>query len=202
MEKDYEKLRQYLSEKAVEPVYQLIVNHKVQLVITRQRRTKLGDYRPGLNGNYPRISLNYNLNPYSFLLTFLHELAHHLVWIKYRNRVSPHGTEWKAALKNLQKPFLSTDFFPMDILEQLQPENAPLYAAASADTNLARILRKYDPKNNNILLETIPENTLFCLADGRRFQKLGKRRKNYICRSLDNNRNYIFNPLAEVYLSD
>jgi len=199
LEKSYESLQKYLPEKAVTPVYDLIRSHKVQLVITRQRRSKLGDFRPGINGERPRITLNHNLNPYSFLLTFLHELAHHLVWKKYKNRVQPHGEQWKSTLKELQQPFLNSDFFPPDILENLLHEDMRIFASSSSDVRMARTLKSYDAAPKGVLLESLPENTVFKLADGRRFRKLNRRRKNYLCISLDNNRNYIFNPLAEVY---
>lgn len=177
----------------------MLIKYKVQLVITRHRRTKLGDFRPGINGAISKITLNHNLNPYSFLLTFLHELAHHLVWIKYKDRVQPHGEEWKQTLRQLQKPFLSIDFFPQDVLDIMQPDQSRIFAASSSDVTMARTLKSYDTAKRGTLLETLPEKTIFALNDGRRFQKLGKRRKNFLCISLDNNRNYVFNPLAEVY---
>lgn len=199
MNNNYESLKQYLPEKAAKPVYEMLIRHNVRLVITRHRRSKLGDFRPGIKGEVPKITLNHNLNPYSFLLTFLHEMAHHLVWKKYKNRLQPHGEEWKKTLRQLQEPFLNTDFFPQDILDNLQHEEARIFAASSSDVKMARTLKSYDTGLKGILLETLPEKTIFVLPDGRRFQKLAKRRKNYLCISLDNNRNYIFNPLAEVY---
>lgn len=199
MNSNYESLKKYLPEKAVKPVYEMLVRNKVQLVITRQRRSKLGDYRPGLPGGIPRITLNHNLNSYSFLLTFLHELAHHLVWKKYKNRVQPHGDQWKKTLKELQEPFMNSDFFPPDILDNLLHEDTRIFASSSSDVRMARTLKSYDAAPNGVLLESLPEQTVFAMADGRRFRKLAKRRKNYLCISLDNDRNYIFNPLAEVY---
>lgn len=199
MEKNYENLKQYLPEKAVQPVYEMLIRYKVHLVITRQRRSKLGDFRPGINGSVPKITLNHNLNPYSFFLTFLHEVAHLLVWKKFKNSVQPHGEEWKMTLRQLQEPFLSTEFFPQDILDNLQHENARIFAASSTDLKMARTLKGYDTAKKGVFLETLPEKSIFTLPDGRRFEKLGKRRKNFLCVSLDNHRNYIFNPIAEVY---
>jgi SprT protein len=192
-------LAQYLPPAAVEPVYELIKTHEVHLTIARHRKTKLGDFRPGVNGRPARISLNHSLNPYAFLLTFLHELAHQLVWVKHKRRATPHGDEWKKTLQLLRRPFMSTAFFPQDILELLQNEDARIFAASSADTDLARKLKNYDKAPAGQLLETLPENAHFSLPDGRQFKKLTKRRKNFLCFCLTNKRNYIFNPLAEVY---
>ena len=41
--------------------------------------------------NNHRISVNGNLNKYSFLITLIHELAHLLTFTQYKNRVDPHG---------------------------------------------------------------------------------------------------------------
>lgn len=199
MDKYLDILSQYLPAAATKPVYDLIIKHKVHLIITRSRKSKLGDFRPAHNGKPARISINHNLNQYAFLLTFLHELAHFLVWEKYRKRLLPHGKEWQSTFKQLQQPFLSDDFFPEDILEQLYAENRKITAASLTDTKMARVLKKYNPDSAARLLESLPENSLFDLPDGRRFKKLNKRRKNYLCYCLSNKRNYIFNPLAEVF---
>jgi SprT protein len=200
MDKYAEILSKYLPPKAIEPVIALIVKHKVRLVITRHRKTKLGDFRPGINGKTSKITINHNLNKYAFLLTFLHELAHQLVWEKYRRKAAPHGEEWKNTFQDLRQPFLSLDYFPQEILDHLQKEDNKIFAASSANTALTRALRRYDTTSAGRWLETLPEKSWFELPDGRKFQKLGKRRKNYLCYCLSNKRNYVFNPLAEVYL--
>jgi SprT protein len=200
MDKYAEILSKYIPPKAIEPVITLIVKHNVRLVITRHRKTKLGDFRPGINGKTSKITINHNLNKYAFLLTFLHELAHQLVWEKYRRKAAPHGEEWKNTFQDLRQPFLSLDYFPQEILDHLQKEDNKIFAASSANTALTRALRRYDTTSAGRWLETLPEKSWFELPDGRKFQKLGKRRKNYLCYCLSNKRNYVFNPLAEVYL--
>jgi SprT protein len=199
MDKYAEILSKYIPPKAIEPVITLIVKHNVRLVITRHRKTKLGDFRPGINGKTSKITINHNLNKYAFLLTFLHELAHQLVWEKYRRKAAPHGEEWKNTFQDLRQPFLSLDYFPQEILDHLKREDKKIFAASSADTALMRTLKRFDTNSAGQLLETLPEKSCFELPDGRKFQKLGRRRKNYLCYCLSNKRNYIFNPLAEVY---
>ena len=44
--------------------------------ISRSRSSKLGDYRAPFRGSPHRISVNHDLNPYSFLITTIHEFAH------------------------------------------------------------------------------------------------------------------------------
>ncbi len=191
-------LSKYLPARAVEPVYHLIVYHKVHLRITRQRITKHGDFRPSFDGKPHRISINHNLNPYAFLITFLHELAHQTTWNKYANRVMPHGTEWKNAFADLLIPFTEEGIFPYEIAVHLNRNGHVMRYSTAADTALSRVLKKYDKPTGLVTLENLPENALFMLPDGKKFRKMEKRRKNYLCRNIQNNRNYVVHPLAEV----
>ncbi|MDD3528081.1 MAG: hypothetical protein PHX39_14145, partial [Bacteroidales bacterium] len=71
--------------------------------------------------------------------------------------------------------------------------------STSVDLPLARQLKEYDkPRQGLVLLETLPNQTQFRLPDGKEFIKLSRRRKNFLCVDVANQRQYIFNPLAEV----
>lgn len=191
-------LHKYIPESAFDLVYQLIIKHRVYLAITRERKTKHGDFRPSANGRPSRISVNYNLNKYAFLITFLHELAHQITWEKYKLRARPHGEEWKSNFSELLQPFIQNGSFPDEIAEDLKKDANNIFYSTVADTSLARKLKGYDKNNGFVLLETLPENSTFMVANGTKYQKLNKRRKNYLCLNLQNQRRYIFNPLAEV----
>ncbi len=191
-------LGKYLPENAVEAVYHLIVDHHVFLTITRQRKSKLGDFRPSANGKPQRISINHNLNKYAFLITFLHELAHQLTWEKYKTKVAPHGIEWKQAFADLLHPFVERGSFPDEIAQEITKHPDKHLYATLADTKLARQLKKHDEASGLVLLESLADNTHFMLPDGRKFIKQNKRRKNYQCMHLSSRRLYAFNPLAEV----
>ncbi len=195
-------LSKYIPDKAVEDVYSLIIKNRVYLLIARERKTKHGDFRPALNGKQARISVNHNLNPYAFLITFLHELAHQLTWNKFKNKVKPHGVEWKNSFNDLLQPFFDNESFPGDVVKNLRKNSNELYYSTTADTNLARVLKQYDQENGLVLLETLPIESKFILPNGTKYIKLNKRRKNYLCVNLNNNRQYVFNPLAEVYFLD
>ena len=191
-------LQKYIPEKSFELVYQLIIQHRVYLSITRERKTKHGDFRPSQNGKPARITVNHNLNKYAFLITFLHELAHQVTWNKYKHRARPHGGEWKRNFFELLLPFIQNGSFPDEIATNLGKDANSLYFSTVADTSLARKLKNYDKNNGFVLLETLPEKSTFMLENGNKYQKLNKRRKNYLCLNLINKRRYIFNPLAEV----
>ena len=110
----------------------------------RPRRTRLGDFtrRPH---ERPRISLNANLNPYSFLVTYLHEVAHHVVYaVRYKKKIAPHGPEWKQAFRELLLPVLNGDHFPDDILIPLKRYSANPKASTGSDPALVQALARYN----------------------------------------------------------
>lgn len=88
-----EILSNYIPERAVDPTFQLIATYNIHLKIVNERKTRHGDYRE-LNGA-PQITVNANLNPYRFLITLIHEIAHFLAFKKYGRYIKPHGKEWK-----------------------------------------------------------------------------------------------------------
>ena len=90
-------LAAYLPEGSFEPVVAYIHHYKVHLTVTKKRKSVLGDYRHSGMGSNHRITVNGNLNKYEFLITLLHELAHLLTFELYKNRVEPHGKEWKSS---------------------------------------------------------------------------------------------------------
>ena len=87
-EKSRKILLKHLPEAALEPIIALQENYGFSLVITNPRSTKFGDYRPPQRGsNYHRISVNGDLNPFQFLVTLLHEIAHLIAWERHKNRL-------------------------------------------------------------------------------------------------------------------
>lgn len=179
-------------------VYQWIVKYKIQLKITRNRRTKLGDYRPPIHHPNHRISINHNLNPYSFLITFIHELAHLQVFEKHGNKVKPHGNEWKNTYRKLTLEILKEDVFPADIEEVLERSVVNAKASSIADLKLSRVLMKYDAGSTGKRLEDLPLHSIFETERGLHFKKGEKRRTRYKCLNLQNKRFYLFHPLTPV----
>src|SRR4051812_38681850 len=98
----------------------MIIEHRVFLRITRSRLSKYGDYRAPSGGKGHRISLNYNLNPYMFLVTFVHEMAHLTTFNRFKRKADPHGKEWKSEFKVLLEPFLRSGAFPSPLKEALE----------------------------------------------------------------------------------
>jgi len=204
-EQEKQILAEYLPEKAVKPVSHLITRYKIYLKITQSRRTKLGDYRPPINQPYHKISVNHDLNQYAFLVTFIHEVAHLIVFKKYKTHVSsPHGIEWKREYRNLMQQFIDEDIFPKDIAVEISKSIVNSKASSTAELELTRVLRKYDENKIEgvVHLEELPEGSMFVIKTGRRFKKGAKRRIRFMCQNIDNKRWYLFHPLTEVKLLD
>ena len=75
------------------PALQWLQQHPVRVHVVRPRRSKLGDYRSGTAGKPHRITVNNDLNPYAFLVTLVHEFAHHTAFERTRGWKDPHGPE-------------------------------------------------------------------------------------------------------------
>ena len=198
-----QQLQQYVPEGTSIFLAKWIIHYSISVKISPPRASKLGDYRPPQNGQGHRISINGSLNPYSFLITFIHEVAHLVTWNAHQNKVLPHGVEWKLNFKKLMKSFLNERIFPTDVLQALQNYMHNPAASSCRDNQLQKILAKYDPDHENRnwnYLEELPTGAFFAIEDGRIFQKLEKLRKNFKCIERQSKRTYRIAPLMKVQL--
>ena len=115
---------------------------KIDIRISNPRKTKLGDFK--VINNVMQISINNDLNPYSFLITLTHELAHAFVYLKYGSLVKPHGVEWKNTFKSLMLNFINQSVFPDELLRLLSRHLINPKASTMSDIKLSFALRKYD----------------------------------------------------------
>ena len=112
---DFSALQAYLPDGCFESVLEYLHEFKIQLTVTRSRSSVLGDYRHAHAGKGHRISVNGDLNKFSFLITLLHEIAHLVTFVQHPKRVQPHGTEWKKNFSNILKVFVAKKVFPPDV---------------------------------------------------------------------------------------
>ena len=108
-------LKSYIPEFALDQVFQLLSDDCLEVVIKKARKTRHGDYRK-LKNNRHKITINSNLNPYRFLVTLLHEIAHYEAYQQHGPKIKPHGMEWKLTFQRLALPFLRPEIFPTQVL--------------------------------------------------------------------------------------
>ncbi len=189
----------YLPEGSFDAVSAYIIEHKVHLTITRARATVLGDYRNRHLDRNHRISVNGNLNKYSFLITLLHELGHLLTYEKYGNKIPAHGAQWKNEFGKILAGFIAKKIFPADIEHELLLTLKNPAASSCAEASLLRVLRKYDPHKPGVfLLEELPEKSFFRVKNGRVFHKGDRIRKRFLCQDMTTKKMFLFSPVAEV----
>ena len=193
-----EILNRFLPDKAVDLVFEHIKSKQVFLKISKSRKTKLGDYRPPVRHSHHRITVNHDLNKYSFLITLVHELAHLEVFEAYGNKVAPHGSEWKTTYKQLMQPFLQNGSFPDDINRVLVRSLINSKASSTSDIELSRVLKFYDKPSHEIHVEDLSEGAIFQMANGKQFRKGERIRTRFKCQNLQNKRFYLFHPLTQV----
>lgn len=192
-------LQNFLPPGTYEPVLAYLHQYHVHLTVAKERKSILGDYRHRTHRENHRISVNGNLNKYSFLITLLHELAHLLTFEKFGNRIPPHGKEWKLVFGQLLAQFLEHNVFPEDIRRSLSQSLHDPAASSCSDEALLRVLKKYDEKPTDLVfVESIPEGTLFKTHDGKIFRRGERIRKRYKCEEVKSKRIYLFSPIYEA----
>ncbi len=194
-----ESLTPYLPPASLDFCIDLITRFNINIKITHARLSKLGDYRHPHNGHTHRISINHNLNPFAFLITFIHEVAHLTTWNNHKNNVEPHGREWKTQFRLLLQPLLDQQIFPEDIHHALKSSLHNPSATSCADELLYKVLKRYDAKNNFQLLEDLPEGCHFVIKGYSNIFIKGKLlRKKFHCKMKDSRREFRVSAVAEV----
>lgn len=97
----------------------LLEKYSFEFKVRKSRITKVGDFTPHRH-KLPLITVNGDLHPYLFLITFIHELAHLEVHLRHGNRAASHGSEWKTLFRDLLQPVLTTEVFPEALVAELQ----------------------------------------------------------------------------------
>nr|WP_293840512.1 sprT domain-containing protein [uncultured Arsenicibacter sp.] len=193
-------LAKYLPAEAVSYCQNLWQHYAFQLRIVRARKTKLGDFRALAPGQL-QISVNADLNPFAFLITYIHEVAHADVYVSHTTRrlraMKPHGPVWQQAFQRLMQPLLTEQVFPAAILAPLRIYMQAPAASSHASPALVQALRLADPVRHN---ELNPHNRLLSLhelAEGELFQFREKtyqrgtlRRTRVVCKEISSSKSY------------
>ncbi|MGE0562801.1 MAG: SprT-like domain-containing protein [Flavobacteriales bacterium] len=196
---NFDLLTKHVPESSLPILKEWFCSYDFILAFSRTRNTKLGDFR-AKRGTFPhRISVNKNLNEYAFLITLTHEFAHLLVWEKFKNRIQPHGLEWKNQFADLMRVLLEKNIFPTDLATILLVHIKNPAASSVRDFKLTLALKKYDIYTESAIhLVDLPEGAIFSLKNKRTFTKGKKRRTRYLCLENATKRQYLIHGAAEV----
>ena len=165
------RLRPFLPRGTEALIAGLLERQAVDVRLSRPRRTKLGDHRPpGRGRDLHRITINDDLNPYAFLTTLLHELAHAATWERHawrRRRLRPHGAEWREEFAAVVRPVVAGGTLPDDVAEALARALARPAAATCSDRGLLLALGRYDRVDPRLVrVEEIAAGGWFRLDNG------------------------------------
>ena len=143
-----------------------------------------------------QITINNNLNKYQFLLTLIHEIAHHVTYQKF-GRVQPHGKEWKTIFQHLMLPFLQPEIYPKHILPILANYLKNPKASTDADVKLSLAFKEFSKETGKNFIFEVPYGSLFVFKKTI-YQRGKKRRTRIECLNTMNKKVYLFNQNVEV----
>lgn len=193
--------QKHLPENAIPYCVQLWEESTFHFFVKPPRNSKLGDFRYRKDRTIQTITLNSDLNPYQFLLTYIHEVAHLRAFARYGTSHAPHGSEWKSLFKLLLEPLLHESVFPRDILVPLKLHMKNPSASSARDLFLMKEMSKYDVGNPtsqpSFFLADLAPHTHFELG-GRKFKKGETRRTRILCEEVDTGKKFLVSRLAKV----
>lgn len=202
IEKYKRTLGNYLPTNAVDSIFDFIQQHSVHLHITRERHTKLGDYRwPQQRHPFHEISVNGNLNPYFFLWVMLHEMAHLNTHEHHGSNVQPHGHEWQEAYRQLILQYMSC--FPEELHPWMRRYCSRIPLSHPVENKIEELLRHHNPNYNpadDLTLNQLAPGTAFRITAKPHihFRAIEKRRTRWICQNLDDGKQYLVAGTAQV----
>ncbi|MBL7842870.1 MAG: SprT-like domain-containing protein [Cyclobacteriaceae bacterium] len=183
-------LSQHIPQQAISYCLRLWKENPFIFRITKSRQTKIGDFtcKPG---ERVRITINEDLNPYLFLTTYVHEVAHYHVHHQVGNRAEPHGDLWKQTFQRLLEPVLNNSVFPEQLLTLLSQHMQQPMASTFADVALTKAFRQYDHNvDTHLVLSSLGEGSVFQL-NGRYFKKGKLKRTRFLCQEVKSKKQYL-----------
>ena len=186
-------IKRYVPEATVSYCSELWLLHKFKFIVKKKRASKLGDYSYDRLLNQHTITVNGDLNPYAFLITYLHEIAHLITGVRYGFRVKPHGEEWKSSFKEVLYPILREEVFPVNVIAPLYDYIVNPKATSCSDMSLLKALGEHDEHKLAFLSDVkLTETFRF---NKKYFRKDSIVRTRAICTELGSNKKY-YVPLA------
>lgn len=191
-----ELFEKYLPTNSINYCVNVSDRYDFELKVSFNRKSKFGHYKYSPTSKLHSISINKGLSKPLFLITFIHELAHLQVMIKYGRGEKPHGQKWKRAFTTLMLPLLNPAIFEDKLLSILANHLKNPKASLSADSSLWSIL--FPETSPNLLsVEDIDIGNYFVFKD-RVFKKVKTRRTRALCYESKSGNNYLIPLLAKI----
>lgn len=194
------EIANFIPERSVPLVTEMLMGFHVQLVITKQRATKHGDYRmPFGKREYHKITVNGSLNEYAFLLTLVHEIAHMHTFVTFGKKVAPHGKEWKKVFAALAEPLFLAEVWPQELVKPLFNYFKNPKASSSASPDVMMALSQFD-QGSQLYLDTLVDGAFFYLKNrpSQIFRKENSRRTRVLCMDVASKKQYAIHKMADV----
>lgn len=187
-------LEQYLPSDTQPFLRRWFASNKIHIRITRDRNSKLGDYRKMPDKSH-EISINSTLDRQLFFFVLTHELAHLIAFEKFGGRISAHGQEWKSTFREMLLESIS--IYTSDLQPVIRQFAKNPKANFMASPELVRYFHVDDPDDSQVFVEQLAPDSEF-LYKGDLYKMIEKKKKLYLCVNLKNSKKYLFRPLAKV----
>lgn len=187
-------LEQYLPSDTQPFLRRWFASYKIHIRITRDRNSKLGDYRKMPDKSH-EISINSTLDRQLFFFVLTHELAHLIAFEKFGGRISAHGQEWKSTFREMLLESIS--IYTSDLQPVIRQFAKNPKANFMASPELVRYFHIDDPDGSLVFVEQLAPDSEF-IYKGDLYKMIEKKKKLYLCVNLKNSKKYLFRPLAKV----
>lgn len=194
--------QQYVPANAVAYCEQLHRQFGFTLKIVNPRQTRLGDFRV-LPTGHTQITVNADLTPEGFLITYVHEVAHAAVYARQRRfirprKLAPHGPAWQQIFHELMQPILNETVFSAAVLLPLVSYLQKPTATTAGCPALMKALRLAAPETTHrSIISDLPEGAVFRLAK-KTFIRGTLRRTRFVCMEVTTEKNYLVSAQAYV----
>lgn len=191
------ELKKYIPKNSFDYYISIFNKYNFLFKIKNPRMRKMGDFKVDFRTNRLTITINNNLHPYQFHLTFLHELAHLIAYLKYKNRIKPHGVEWKKEFQFLLIENIENKIFNDEISKIVKSCYLKKDSFLSNCSKFDNYIKKLE-NNNRLTVADVPEKEIFTLLNNKQFKKLNERRTRCLCVEVSTKKKYLVSKNAEI----
>lgn len=196
-----ENLNLYIPNSTIQIFENYFNNKNLTISLAKQRNSKLGDFKFSKLKKTYQITINYNLCPEAFSIVLAHELAHYETFTNYKNRVSPHGNEWKKSFSNLLNKLIEKNIFNSELKNEVILFSKNPKASFRNGSKIFKLLSlENETQNLGIPLHSIEIGTKFYINNKKSIYIKGEKRKlRYFCSKEGSNLLYLASPNLLVH---